>query len=114
MLALQLLLAIAAQAMERGQGVKVMGSPRQMLLHIRGDIAAKIRSLGPRQFAAYQRMLVIVRSEERPDRKSPKVRQAWPRRKDHEPPKPPKIRVMDKALKALLDKFLQAGRPCNR
>ena len=114
MLALQLLLAMAAQAVERGQGVKVVGSPRQMLLHIRGDIAAKIRSLGPRQFAAYQRMLVIVRSEERPDRKSPKVRQAWPRRKDHEPPKPPKIRVMDKALKALLDKFLQAGRPCNR
>jgi len=108
-LALQLLLAMAAQAVERGQGVKVLGSPRQMLLHIRGDIAAKIRSLGPRQFMAYQRMLVIVRSEQRPDRISPKVRQVWPRRKDHEPPKPPKIRVMDKTLKTLLDKFLQAG-----
>ena len=34
MLALQLLLAMAAQAVERGQGVKVVGSPRQMLLHM--------------------------------------------------------------------------------
>ena len=41
MLALQLLLAMAAQAVERGHGVRVLGSPRQMLLHIRGDIAAK-------------------------------------------------------------------------
>lgn len=109
MLALQLLLAMAAQAVERGHGVMVMGSPRQMLLRIRGDIAAKLRSLGPRQFAAYQRMLAIVRSEQRSDRISSKVRQDWPRRKNHEPPKPPKTRVMDKALKTLLDKFLQAG-----
>ena len=106
---LELLLAMAAQAVERGHGVMVMGSPRQMLLRIRGDIAAKLRSLGPRQFAAYQRMLAIVRSEQRSDRISSKVRQDWPRRKNHEPPKPPKTRVMDKALKTLLDKFLQAG-----
>jgi hypothetical protein len=108
MLALQLLLAMAAQAVERGQGLTIMGSPRRMLLRIRGDIAAKLRSLGPCQFAGYQRMLEIVRCKERPDRISARVRQVWPRRKDHKPPKPPKIRVMDKTLKALLEKFLQA------
>jgi hypothetical protein len=105
MLALTLLLALAAEGM-RG---KTMGSPRQMLLHIRGEIMAKLRSLGPRQFATYQRILTVVRSEDRPNRLSSKVRQRWPRRKDHKPPKPPKLRVMDENLKARLMQFLQAG-----
>ncbi len=109
MLALQLLLALAAQEWQRGRNVVIMGSPRQMLLRIRGDITAQLRSLGPRQFANYQRMLAIVRSEHRLDRTSPKVRQDWPRRKDHVPPKPPKIRVLSEALKAKMAKVLQAA-----
>jgi hypothetical protein len=108
MLALQLLLAMAAQAVERGQELLIVDSPRQMLLRIRGDIAAKLRSLGPRQFASYQRTLEIVRSEQRLNRVSAKVRQYWPRRKDHKPPKPPKIRVMETPLKTLLDIALHA------
>jgi len=36
-----------------------------------------------------------VRSQERPHRVSAKVRQDWPRRKPHQPPKPPKLRVLD-------------------
>lgn len=109
MLALQLLLALAAQDLERGRAVVILGSPRQMLLRIRGAITAALRTLGPRQFADYRRMLEVVRSQARPGRTSAKVRRPWPRRKKHKPPKPPKLRVMTVALKARMDQLLQAG-----
>jgi hypothetical protein len=94
------LLALATRTQSRGGCVVILDnleSPRRMLLRIRGAIAAKLRTLGPRQFAAYQEMLERVRSEDR-ERTSSKVRQAWPRRKDHKPPKPPLILTMDEAL----------------
>jgi hypothetical protein len=110
LMALQLLLAWAAPGgSARGRGGVAAGgaSPRRMLLRIRGGITAALRTLGPRQFAAYQEMLERVRSEERP-RTSPKVRQVWPRRKEHKPPKPPIIRTMDAAFKAKSTKALQS------
>jgi hypothetical protein len=110
LLALQLLLAMAATAVSQGQQtVIVMESPRRVLLRIRGRCEALRRTLGPRQFADYVRMLEQVRTGERPGRKSSKVRQEWPRRKDHKPPKPPKLRVLTDALKAQLQKVLQVA-----
>jgi hypothetical protein len=107
LIALQLLLALATRTRtHQGQVVVLsnMESPRRILLAIRGGIAAQLRTLGPRQFAAYQAMLERVRSERRGLRS--KVRQVWPRRKDHKPPKPPKILKMDPAFKAKLTKRL--------
>jgi hypothetical protein len=108
MLALQLLLALAVQT-PAGQPVALPGSPRRELLRLRGAITAALRRLGPRQFAQYQQMLTVVRSQERPERVSAKVRQEWARRKDHKPPKPPKLRVMNEALKAKLVKVLNVA-----
>jgi hypothetical protein len=108
MLALQLLLALAVQT-PAGQPVMLPGCPRRELLRLRGAITAALRRLGPRQFAHYQRMLSVVRSQDRPRRLSAKERQDWPRRKEHKPPKPPKLRVMSDALKAKRDKMLNAA-----
>jgi hypothetical protein len=109
LIALQLLLALATQSQSHDGKVIVMDnleSPRRILLRIRGGIAAQLRTLGPRQFAAYQEMLERVRSEER-QRISSKVRQSRPRRKDHKPPKPPLILTMDEAFKIKMAKALQ-------
>jgi Transposase DDE domain len=108
LLALQLLLALAVPT-PAGQPVALPGSSRRELLRLRGAITAALRSLGPRQFAQYQQMLTVVRNQDRPQRVSAKVRQEWARRKDHKPPKPPKLRVMNDALKAKLAKVLNAA-----
>jgi Transposase DDE domain len=110
LIALQLLLALATQTKSHHGQVVVLDSlesPRRILLRIRGGITASLRALGPRQFAAYLAMLERVRSAQR-IRTSPKVRQVWPRRKDHEPPKPPIILTMDDAFKMKLTKVLQS------
>ena len=110
LLALQVLLAGAASAVRRGHEiVLIMGSPRRMLLRLRSGMNALVRSLGPRQFAQYQHMLEVVRSDERPTRTSAKARQDWPRRKPHKPPKAPNIRVMDEILKTKMAKILDAA-----
>jgi Transposase DDE domain len=108
LLALQLLLALAVQT-PAGQPVALPGCPRRELLRLRGAITAALRSLGPRQFAQYEQMLTVVRSKLRPERVSAKVRQEWARRKEHKPPKPPKLRVMNDALKAKLAKVLHVA-----
>lgn len=109
LLAVQLLLAQAAAV--RGEGkeaVVVLGSPREVLLRIRGEVTLTIGAkLGPRQRREYLRRLGQARSAAR-KRVSGKVRRRWPRRKDHKPPKPPKVRVMPEAIKALQAKVLQA------
>lgn len=108
LLALQLLLALAAQAQQRGEQVVVRSdSPRRLLLRLRGAQMALLRSLGPRQFRAYQRRLEVVRDGPQ-QRRSAKVRQEWPRRKPHKPPKPPKLRVLSDALKRKLRQGLEA------
>lgn len=110
LIALQLLLALATRTRECNGTVVVLDhpdSPRRILLRIRGGIAERLRTLGPRQFAAYQEMLERVRSEDRV-RTSAKVRQQWPRRTDHKPPKPPIILTMEETFKAKLLRNLQA------
>jgi hypothetical protein len=109
LLALQLLLAMAARLSQAEQAEIVMESPRRVLLRIRGMGESLRRTLGPRQFARYLRMLEQVRTGERPGRKSSKVRQEWPRRSDHKPPKPPKLRVLTDALKAEMRKVLRVA-----
>ena len=109
LLALQLLLLLAAGPPGRGQPLNVvLDSPRRTLLRLRGEIAALLHRLGPRQFAAYMRMLAVVRSEQC-CRSSAKSRQDWPRRKKHKPPKAPIIRVLTEALKQRMAKYLQAA-----
>jgi hypothetical protein len=109
LIALQLLLGLATQTRTVNATMVVLDRPeslRRILLRIRGTITDRLRTLGPRQFAAYQQMLERVRSEER-SRTSLKVRQSWPRRKGHEPPKPPIILMMDEAFKTKIAKALQ-------
>lgn len=109
MLALQLLLALTAQQVRRGKRlITIMGSPREVLLRIRADMLLAIGLLGPRQQRTCRRMLALVRSEVR-QRHSSRVRQKWPRRKDHKPPRPPKLRMMDERLKRLWQRCLKAA-----
>jgi hypothetical protein len=108
LLALQLLLALAVPV-QGSQPLASPGSPRRQLLRLRYAIQMTLRQLGPRQMAQYQRMLTLVRSQARPHRRSAKVRQKWPRRKEHTPPKPPKLRVMSQALKTKANKALQVA-----
>lgn len=107
LLGLQLLLAQAAST-RRGEGgpVIVMGSARAALLHIRGVVTTTIgERLGPWQRRWYRERLAQIQSGG-PGRK---VRRKWPRRKDHKPPKPPKIRVMPRVLKAKMAKQMHGA-----
>jgi hypothetical protein len=107
LLALQLLLLQSVGQRCLGTGaVLVLGSPRQMLLRLRGEITTTIGAeLGPRQQRAYQAQLEEVRT----GGPGKKVRRKWPRRKDHKPPKPPKVRVMPRRLKAKMERYFNAA-----
>jgi Transposase DDE domain len=110
LLALQILLAHAAQAGQKGADgiVVVLDSPRRTLLRIRSAMTTSLHGLGPRQLQDYRDLVQRVRSEWRA-RTSPRTRQHWPRRKDHQPPKPPEIRTMNDELKAKLQSHLDAA-----
>ena len=109
LLALQLLLAMAAQAQSRGNQVVVISdSPRRALLRIRGDHAALLRSLGPRQFETYKRMLAAVRGQTCACG-AVKIRQEWPRQRNHKPPKPPNLRLLTVELKRKMAKAAKAA-----
>jgi Transposase DDE domain len=107
LLALQLLLAQQLRRQRDGNQVVLLGgSARQGLLQTRGEITTMIGSrLGPRQQRRYRTRMTEVRSGG-PGRK---VRRKWPRRKDHKPPKPPKLRVMPRRLKAKMKRHLDAA-----
>ena len=105
LLALQLLLAGELRQKRQGpEVVLLVGSARRGLLCLRGDITMLLGSLGPRQQRRYRVALAEVRS----GGVGKKVRRNWPRRKDHKPPKPPKLRVMPKRLKAKMRHYLDA------
>jgi hypothetical protein len=102
LLALQVLSAQAARK-ERQEGVAVLvgDSPRQTLNRLRGEMTTSIGAqLGPRQQRWYHEAL----GQARRGSARKKVRRKWPRRKDHKAPKPPKIRVLPKALKVKMAK----------
>ena len=107
LLALQLLLLQAVgHRRSGGTTVLILGSPRQVLLRMRGEITTTIGAkLGPRQRRAYQANLAQVQTGS----PAKKVRRKWPRRKDHKPPKPPKIRVMPASVKSKLRRYFSAA-----
>jgi hypothetical protein len=107
LLGLQLLLAQAASTRrDEGGPVIVMGSARVELLRIRGAMTTTIgEGLGPRQRRWYRERLAQIQTGG-PGRK---VRRKWPRRKDHKPPKPPKIRVLPRILKTKIAKRMRAA-----
>jgi hypothetical protein len=105
LLGVQLLLAQASsRSRSDGDPVIVRGSVREQLLKLRGEITTCLGAcLGPRQQRWYREQLAEVRSGG-PGRK---VRRPWPRRKDHQAPKPPKLRVLPKRLKARINRQFQ-------
>jgi Transposase DDE domain len=102
--ALQLLLLQGVRERRTGD-VVVLAGARQTLLRLRGEITVAIAGLGPRQLRWYQERLGQVPAGGR----GKKTRRKWPRRKDHKPPKPPKMRVLPKRLKAKLRKRFHAA-----
>jgi hypothetical protein len=107
LLGLQLLLAQAATTPCRADGrVIVLGSARVELLRIRGTITTTLgEGLGPWQRRWYRQRLARIQT----GGSGRKVRRKWPRRKDHKPPKPPKIRVLPRTLKAKMAKRMHAA-----
>ncbi len=105
LLALQLLMALTVQMMEQE---KTKASPRRFVLRIRGAMLRGIASLGPRQLQWYEATLEEIHDES-PGRISSKTRRPWPRRKEHKPPKPPKLRRLTSGQRTLMAKTLTAA-----
>jgi Transposase DDE domain len=110
LLATQLLMAqgvrgvSTSQGRERGQrSLPRPCSPRRVLLAIREVILGRT---GVRQRQAFQKRLAKALREQRP-RTSSKVKRVWPRRANHKPPKPPKLRELTVEQKVLLDQVLK-------
>lgn len=99
LLALQLMLAQGAVAMPtRTEGTaKRVCSPRKILVVIRQEMQGLLRRNHTRY---YERLREAYR--ERRQRSSAKQTRAWPRRKPHVPPKPPRILTLSAAQKALI------------
>jgi hypothetical protein len=89
MIATQLLLAQGARALSTPQQdqPRAMCSPRKVLLEIRREIRNLSESRCRGKFS--ERLKGCAREQR--ERRSPKAVRAWPRRKDHKPPGPPKI-----------------------
>src|SRR5262245_56593073 len=104
LLGLQLLLAQAPSRQRAGGvAVLVLGSARAQLLWIRGQMTTTLGAcLGPWQQRWYREQLTQVRGGG-----GRKVRRKWPRRKDHKAPKPPKLRVLPKRLKARINRLFR-------
>ncbi len=106
LLALQLLLVQSVVHQPRSPIADRQPSPRQTLLRLRGEIVTTIGAkLGPRQQRWYRAELQKI-SYGGPGRKT---RRRWPRRKDHQAPKPPKLRVIPKRLKTSMQRQLSAA-----
>jgi hypothetical protein len=102
LLACQLLLAQGAWALlpgarDRAKAV-VPCSPRQVLLEVRKELRAAMRS---DRREGYRDRLARCQRERR-ERTSPKQKRAWPQRTPHKPPKPPRLLTMNDKQKALL------------
>lgn len=99
LLALQLMLAqgVLAVSPVGGAGAEAVCSPRKVLLAIRQELSGRLR----RGHARYsERLRQAVR--ERRQRTSAKAVRAWPRRKPHQAPKPPRLLRLGTGQKALI------------
>jgi hypothetical protein len=103
LLAVQVLLAMGAWAVAVvGKNKQQQSSPARVLGEIRKEMSMKpVRRKG----RFLDRLRRAVRDQK--PRKSSKVRRPWPKRKEHKPPKPPKLRQMDHDFKSSLDNYLQ-------
>lgn len=100
LLALQLMLAQGALAMPARKGpreAEAVCSPRKILLAIREELYGRLRRGGVKYFRKLQQA-----QRERRVRTSAKASRAWPRRKPHQPPKPPRLLKLTPEKKALI------------
>jgi hypothetical protein len=105
LLAVQLLLAMGAYAVAvAGKDGRATCSPAGALKEVRYEMDPTPNK-PKRQGRFLDRLRRAVR-DQRP-RHSPKVRREWPKRKNHKPPKPPKLRVMTGKVKALYEDHLR-------
>jgi hypothetical protein len=105
LLALQIFLAhaeFALRSQRTADGASAI-SPRKVLIEIRREMSEKPNS----RRVSYSKRLQRCRADSR-IQSSPKARRDWPRRKPHEPPKPPKLHTLDAELKALLNQHMPA------
>jgi hypothetical protein len=104
LLALQLMLAQGTLALPPARGgVPNVCSPRQVLLAIRHEMYGLLRRGQPRYYERLQQA-----KRERRVRTSAKTKRVWPRRKPHQPPKPPKLLRLTAEQKALISRLEQA------
>jgi Transposase DDE domain len=103
LLATQMLLASGTQALtpSPGKEVPVRCSPRQVLRELRRELLATTH--WQRRISLSRRLALAIR-EQRP-RVSQKVARRWPRRRDHQQPKPPRFLALSDQLKALRDRL---------
>jgi Transposase DDE domain len=73
-------------------------SPRKIVVAIRKEMSGSRK----RGELCYGERLQQARGEERPGRTSAKASRKWPRRKPHQPPKPPQLLMLSDAQKSLL------------
>jgi hypothetical protein len=105
LLGVQVLLAMGAYAVAvAGKDGRAPCSPAGALKEVRYEMDQTPNKI-KRGGSFLDRLRRAVR-DQRP-RTSPKVRRVWPKRKDHKPPKPPKLRGMPDKLKPLFIKHLQ-------
>jgi hypothetical protein len=109
LLAMQILLAHADLALRSttpaatSVGVPVI-SPRKVMIEIRKEL----KGTEQRRVPSYRQRLQGCRAEAR-EQKSPKAAREWPRRKPHEPPKPPILHTLTQEQKALLERHMGAA-----
>jgi hypothetical protein len=104
LLALQLMLAQGALALRRPPrdacaAADPVCSPRQVLRAIRQELYGLLRRGHPKYCQRLQQA-----KRERRSRKSAKAIRAWPRRKPHKAPKPPRLLKLPDELKALISR----------
>lgn len=80
-------------------------SPRKALIEVRREIRENGK---PTRRPSFAKRLANATREQR-QRTSPKATRVWPRRKQHTPPKPPRILTLSDEQKALRDQTLAAA-----
>jgi hypothetical protein len=106
LLATQILLAHADLALRRNTQAaagEVVVSPRKVLIEIRREM----KGTAKRRDRSYRDRLRGCRADAR-EQDSPKASREWPRRKPHEPPKPPILHTLTEGQKILLNQHMGA------
>ncbi len=108
LLATQVLLAHADLALRpaaRAAAGEVVVSPRKVLIAIRREMTGA----ATRRERSYRDRLRDCRADDR-KQTSPKASREWPRRKPHEPPKPPILHTLNEEQNILLNQHMSAVR----